>query len=147
MGLYMLYGADYFTNEEWFKIDLLLHKGKYVLTQGPPQARSCEEELIDFGEKMEPKIHVNTTKSVEPFGKDLSEQQIPSPTSSEGPDSQDETPNVTSVEPSSDEETAPTSISGAAPMINSFDNKPESTPLTQRPQPQTTSGLPPGITQ
>ncbi|KAF7934626.1 uncharacterized protein EAE98_002671 [Botrytis deweyae] len=34
-GCCMLYGAEYFTEDEWVKIDALLHKGKYVFTNGP----------------------------------------------------------------------------------------------------------------
>lgn len=34
-NLSILYGADYFTEEEWIKFDGLLHKGRYVLSDGP----------------------------------------------------------------------------------------------------------------
>ncbi|KAG9241974.1 hypothetical protein BJ878DRAFT_544701 [Calycina marina] len=34
-GLLILYGADYFTDEEWLKIDYLIHKGQYHFTNGP----------------------------------------------------------------------------------------------------------------
>ncbi|KAH8667471.1 hypothetical protein BGZ60DRAFT_409331 [Tricladium varicosporioides] len=50
MGLYMLYGADYFTEDEWIKIDGLIHKGSYVFTRGPPTSllEVTEEELMTF---------------------------------------------------------------------------------------------------
>ncbi|KAH6671676.1 hypothetical protein B0J14DRAFT_655533 [Halenospora varia] len=49
-GLYMLYGADYFTEDEWIKIDGLIHKGNYVFTRGPPTnlLEETEEELMTF---------------------------------------------------------------------------------------------------
>ncbi|KAF7877388.1 hypothetical protein EAF04_001068 [Stromatinia cepivora] len=34
-GSSMLYGAGYFTEDEWVKLDALLHRGKYVFTNGP----------------------------------------------------------------------------------------------------------------
>ncbi|TGO52080.1 hypothetical protein BCON_0148g00250 [Botryotinia convoluta] len=34
-GCCMLYGAEFFTEDEWVKIDALLHKGEYVFTNGP----------------------------------------------------------------------------------------------------------------
>jgi hypothetical protein len=159
----MLYGADYFTEDEWIKIDCLLHKGKYVLTNGPAQILLHEEELISFGDskdEMEPtNINANSIEAFKPSEKDtivVSEEQIPSPSSSEAADShfnQDETPNATSAEHSSDEETAPNTSSNVnnSPIIDfseqivtasaeSFQPKPET-------QPQTSNGLPPGITQ
>ncbi|CAG8974772.1 hypothetical protein HYALB_00000384 [Hymenoscyphus albidus] len=36
-GLSMLYMVDYFTEDEWMSIDLCIHKGKYVFTDGPPR--------------------------------------------------------------------------------------------------------------
>ncbi|CAG8958603.1 hypothetical protein HYFRA_00009920 [Hymenoscyphus fraxineus] len=36
-GLSMLYMVDYFTEDEWMSIDLCIHKGKYVFTNGPPR--------------------------------------------------------------------------------------------------------------
>jgi hypothetical protein len=44
----MLYGADYFTEDEWVKIDGLIHKGQYVFTTGPPTTNFLEDELINF---------------------------------------------------------------------------------------------------
>ncbi|KAJ8067891.1 hypothetical protein OCU04_003478 [Sclerotinia nivalis] len=33
-GSFILYGAGYFTEEEWVKLDALLHRGKYIFTNG-----------------------------------------------------------------------------------------------------------------
>ena len=44
----MLYGADYFTDDEWVKIDGLLHKGRYVLSDGPTTSNVFEEPLMTF---------------------------------------------------------------------------------------------------
>ncbi|EHK96443.1 hypothetical protein M7I_7837 [Glarea lozoyensis 74030] len=44
----MLYGADYFTEDEWVKIDGLIHKGQYVFTSGPPTTNFLEDELMSF---------------------------------------------------------------------------------------------------
>jgi hypothetical protein len=44
----MLYGADYFTEDEWVKIDGLIHKGQYVFTTGPPTTNFLEDELMSF---------------------------------------------------------------------------------------------------
>ncbi|TEY84073.1 hypothetical protein BOTCAL_0022g00480 [Botryotinia calthae] len=46
-GCCMLYGAEFFTEDEWVKIDVLLHKGKYVFTNGP------QEQLPDAHEPSE----------------------------------------------------------------------------------------------
>ncbi|KAM3151987.1 hypothetical protein ABEW05_007658 [Botrytis cinerea] len=46
-GCCMLYGAEFFTEDEWVKIDALLHKGKYVFTNGP------QEQLPDAHEPSE----------------------------------------------------------------------------------------------
>ncbi|PQE05476.1 hypothetical protein CJF30_00007652 [Rutstroemia sp. NJR-2017a BBW] len=37
---YILYGSGYFTDEEWTRLDLLLHKGKHVFEEGPSQPES-----------------------------------------------------------------------------------------------------------
>ena len=42
----MLYGADYFTEDEWIKLDFLIHKGRYEWTNGPPLL--LDEELMTF---------------------------------------------------------------------------------------------------
>jgi hypothetical protein len=47
-NLSVLYGADYFTEDEWIKLDGLLHKGRYVLSAGPPTNGVDEEPLMTF---------------------------------------------------------------------------------------------------
>lgn len=156
----MLYGADYFTEDEWIQIDGLIHKGKYVLTNGPPHLLH-EEELISFEEsKDEPNnLQTHSTQSFQPSEKDVivvSEKRIPSPSSSEGAGSHfnsDETPNITSAEPSSDEETAPpASVNAHAHDAPMFDFSEQTETPTEFPKPKPlpqapTNGLPPGITQ
>ncbi|KAF7959415.1 hypothetical protein EAE96_001034 [Botrytis aclada] len=56
-GCCMLYGAEFFTEDEWVKIDALLHKGKYVFTNGPQKqlTDACEpsesKELVRIDDK------------------------------------------------------------------------------------------------
>lgn len=45
----MLYGADYFTDAEWVRIDHIIHKGNYVFTSGP-STHMLDEPLMSFGE-------------------------------------------------------------------------------------------------
>jgi hypothetical protein len=62
-NLSVLYGADYFTEEEWIKLDSLLHKGRYVLSAGPPTNEADEEPLMTFDDsKGEIKDTVMETK-------------------------------------------------------------------------------------
>jgi hypothetical protein len=114
-------------------------------------------------EEMKPiNVQTNSIQSFEPSKEDIvvvSEEQIPSPSSSEGTNSHfhmEETPNTTSAAASSDDETAPptTSPAEAAPMFDFSEPtsasaiiQPDSTPSEAKPQPQTGNGLPPGITQ
>ena len=158
-GLFMLYGADYFTQDEWFKIDFLIHKGKYVLTSGPPRNILPEEELISFGESKDDieavNVQANSIQSNDEPKKDgvvVSEEQLPSPNSSEGADSHinpDETPNATSMEPSSDEEPPLTASKADASTLLDFSE--HTTPAEPPPKivspRQTSNSLPPGITQ
>jgi hypothetical protein len=156
----MLYGADYFTEDEFVKIDGLLHKGKYVFTSGP-RNYIHDEELMSFEEsKEEVKTmngNSNSIQSLEPSKNDITvimEEQIPSRSSSEGADSpfqSDEAPIATSAETSSDEGTSPPTSSNAkdAPLFDA--SEPTSTipakPCEPKTQPQVINGLPPGITQ
>jgi hypothetical protein len=111
----MLYGADYFTEDEWIKIDGLIHKGQYVFTQGPPIVRNVlEEELMSFDDSKETKVTLNvqtealdTFELIEREPAQVSEEQLPSPISADSSASPSETPNATSAEVSSDEESAP----------------------------------------
>ncbi|ESZ93373.1 hypothetical protein SBOR_6250 [Sclerotinia borealis F-4128] len=50
-GSCILYGAGYFTEEEWVKLDALLHKGKYVFTNGP---QTPPLNIVDY---LDPRIH------------------------------------------------------------------------------------------
>lgn len=161
-GLLKLYGADYFTEEEFIKIDGLIHKGRYVFTSGPPKHMYDMEELMSFDEspeEMKPiNVQPNSIQSFESSKKDVvveSDEHIPSPNSSESTDihlHMEETPHTTSAEASSDDETAPpptTSPAEAAPMFD-FSEPTSNSSIEQsepKPQPQTSNGLPPGITQ
>ena len=155
-----LYGADYFTEDEFIKLDGLIHKGTYVFTSGPPK-HAYDEELMTFEESPEnleyTNAQTNSTQPFEPFKKEkivVSEEQIPSPSSSEANDPHlrmDGTPNATSPEASSDGETAPPIISPSevAPMFDFSESTAPSSfkPSEPKPQPPTSNGLPPGITQ
>ena len=155
----MLYGAEYFTEDEFIKIDGLVHKGKYVFTSGP-RNHIHDEELMSFEESKDDAKAINersnSIQSFEPSKNDIviTEEQIPSPSSSDGagsPFQPDETPNATSAEASSDEETAPPTSSNAqiAPMFDFSEPTPTTLTKPSEPnvQPQPTNGLPPGITQ
>lgn len=133
-GLYMLYGADYFTEEEWIKIDGLVHKGQYVFTRGPPN-NLLEEPLMTFEDSAEDKptlnVQIDSIDSFETTKKENVvgfEQQIPSPSSehANSTDGHAETPNETSAEASSDEEhTQPTQQpTETAPMFDFSETTP-----------------------
>lgn len=108
----MLYGASYFTDEEWIKMDGLIHKGNYVFTSGPTNILdSRDEELMSFNDSNEKlELTVQEKQSFRTVKEDavvIAEREIDSPTESDRADSMDgpaETPNDTSVEASSDEE-------------------------------------------
>lgn len=111
----MLYGADYFTEEEWIKIDGLIHKGQYVFTQGPPQ-NILDEELLSFDESKEYKPSFNVkTEALDPFEMaknetvQISEVRLPSPISdpSETSRSPSQARSVPPAEMSSDGGSAP----------------------------------------
>ena len=111
----MLYGASYFTEDEWIKIDGLIHKGQYVFTSGPATniLDSKDEELMSFDDANEKhNLPVQATHTLDTTKEKtvvVAETEINSPTESDRADSihmPTETPNDTSVEPSSDEETA-----------------------------------------
>ncbi|CZR64049.1 uncharacterized protein PAC_13946 [Phialocephala subalpina] len=107
MGLFMLRGADYFTEDEWIKIDGLIHKGKYVFTNGPQRSNVVDEALITFddtntAEKQDVHVQIQPMTS---FSTIEEETATPSPTLSDPADSTEaETPNTTSAEVSSDDE-------------------------------------------
>ena len=111
-GLYILYGAAYYTEEEMVKIDGLIHKGQYVITRGP-QSNLLEEELMSFddaNEKTGFHFHDQSFETIKEGTATVTETSIPSTASSEPAESTDyppETPpNGTSAEASSDDEAA-----------------------------------------
>lgn len=48
----MLYMVDYFTEDEWMKIDVCIHKGQYVFTKGPPK-HILDLDMSDEGQSSE----------------------------------------------------------------------------------------------
>jgi hypothetical protein len=58
----MLYGAAYFTEDEWIKIDSLIHKGQYVFTRGPQNNLLEEGELISFERSIKEQDRVSHSK-------------------------------------------------------------------------------------
>ena len=104
----MLYGADYFSDAEWFRVDQLIHKGRYVFTHGPA-SHMLDEPLMDFAETTqevsmpieacEKKEKVNTlvVEQTEPTSSDIND----SSNSESGP------PTFSSTELSADEEAMP----------------------------------------
>jgi len=110
----MLYGAAYFTEDEWIKIDGLIHKGKYVFTNGPSLLDgNFDGELMSFDDgndkadltnQMPPNFSFDTVKEKSFM---VTETQVDSPTESDRADSTTEpaeTSNETSIEASSDDE-------------------------------------------
>ena len=161
----MLYGADYFTQDEWIKIDGLIHKGKYVLTDGPPRQVLHEEELISFGES---KDGVESIQIIQPTSNQSFER--PSSASSSYMRSGSLLPAPPNVQPvdstmmelssppqwnlpvmegqllphqSSKADTSP--VSEFSERIATVSTK--SSPPSTLPPPQTSKVLPPGITQ
>ena len=134
----MLYGADYFTEEEWIKIDGLIHKGNYVFTRGPP-SNILEEPLINFEEsKMDPKpefdVQIQAIESpVEREVVTVLEEQVSSPASSEHVELAHETPNETSAEASSDEDYNQTQTVAEAGHL--FDISEPATPISAHVEP------------
>jgi hypothetical protein len=173
----MLYGADYFTEEELIKIDGLIHKGKYVFTSGPP-SNILEEPLMTFEESKEETESQGQVQPVELLKETkvnnvvVTEEQVSSPSSEQADsiESRTRSPNETSAE-TSDEDSGlppPPSTKEETPM---FDFSEAATPAagiltadtsaadipaagTQakvepqlEPRPRTENGLPPGTTQ
>ncbi|PVH69021.1 hypothetical protein DL98DRAFT_661894 [Cadophora sp. DSE1049] len=114
MGLFMLYGAAYFTEDEWIKIDGLIHKGKYVFTNGPSLLDgNFDGELMSFddgNDKPDLSIQMPPNSSFDTMKEDtfvVTETQVDSPTESDRAESTTEpaeTSNDTSIEASSDDE-------------------------------------------
>jgi hypothetical protein len=98
----VLYGASYFTEEEFIKIDGLIHKGQYIFTSGPQKNLNVSDDITL-------KIPVNTSfNTVKEDTAVVSEAAPPSPISSKHhSDYPEETFTGTSAEASSDDESAP----------------------------------------
>ena len=156
----MLYGAAYFTEDEWIKIDGLIHKGQYVFTRGPQNNLLEEGELISFEGSMEEKAQLNVQdRAEESLSTTKTDEVGPSPTSSEPADSTDcpeETPNGTSIEASSDDEATQTQAPDTAQNLDwatemetsaSISNEPTEIPKRPKPQIPTAGGLALGYTQ
>ncbi|KAG4429911.1 hypothetical protein IFR05_014607 [Cadophora sp. M221] len=128
MGLLMLYGAAYFTEDEWIKIDGLIHQGQYVFTSGPSNPLEGNFELMSFddaNDKPDSALHTNPNQSFDTAKADafvVTEVQVDFPTESDRADSTAEpaeTPNDTSIEASSDDE-LPAKVVEADPAMFDF---------------------------
>ncbi|KAG4441498.1 hypothetical protein IFR05_003025 [Cadophora sp. M221] len=128
MGLFMLYGAAYFTEDEWIKIDGLIHKGQYVFTTGPSNPLEGSFELMSFddaNDKTDLILQTNPNLSFDTAKADafvVTETQVDSPTNSDLADSTTEpaeTSNDTSIEASSDDE-LPAKVVEADPAMFDF---------------------------
>jgi len=47
-GLVSLHNASYFTLDEWIKLDIIIHKGHYEFTKGPPESLPDGAPLLVF---------------------------------------------------------------------------------------------------
>ena len=120
----MLYGAAYFTEDEWIKIDVLIHKGQYVFTRGP-QDNILEEALISFEGSIVEKaqfnaqIHANSSFDTIKAGHvEIKERPIPSPTSSEPADSALQKPQWDINRSVFRQRTTHTQAAGLTPMLD-----------------------------
>lgn len=104
----MLYGASYFTEDEWIKIDGLIHKGQYVFTSGPIQTNLLDqvEELMSFDDFAEKPNGTPATVSFDTTKGDNTDVQAPSASSFGIIERPAGTPNATSVDGSSDDGSA-----------------------------------------
>jgi len=147
----MLYGAEYFTEDEWIKIDGLVHKGRYVFTRGPPNNVLEDQPLMTFEDtNEEPKLngHLTTTNSLP--------EHTSSSSSGHAQSILGETPNEASPEASSDEEAyhfISTSLAEPSPMFDFSEHKSpvsseNTSPATSEPtEISKVNHLPPGCTQ
>ncbi|KAH7386388.1 hypothetical protein BKA64DRAFT_645949 [Cadophora sp. MPI-SDFR-AT-0126] len=133
MGLFMLYGAAYFTEDEWIKIDGLIHKGKYVFTNGPSLLDgNFDGELMSFddgNDKHDLTIQMKPNLSFDPAREDtfvVTETQVDTPTESDRAESTTEPAetskdisNDTSIEASSDDE-VPAKVAEPDPAMFDF---------------------------
>jgi hypothetical protein len=155
----MLYGANYFTDEEWIKIDGLVHKGKYVFTQGPP-SNILEEPLMTFEETNEEEKDVVQLPEIDAFDPTklnsiiVTEEEASSPSSEQAnstsspfpAESPDETPLETSDEDSYVQRPSITEPA-AVPRTSDTTTSAPLPPAGISPRSETSNGLPPGCTQ
>lgn len=136
----MLYGAGYFADDEWVKVDGLIHKGKYVFTSGPQQnlLEEQHEELMSFNDAIETvditvrTLPTDSSSTVTPDT--MADPQADFPIESdctESTDSAAESPNDTSIEASSDDEQAAPKVEETDP--NMFDFSQWDTPAPKEP--------------
>lgn len=136
----MLRGAEYFTEEEWIKLDRLIHKGRYVFTSGP-QTNVLDEELITFddttpNENQDLSVQIPTTTQFETIKEEtimVSELEMSSPAESERAHSTGfpmETPLTTSAEVSSDDDSVP--LSAESKSTNDFAQSADPTEIPKR---------------
>ncbi|PBP18008.1 hypothetical protein BUE80_DR011165 [Diplocarpon rosae] len=142
MGLLILCGASYFSDDEWIKIDGLIHKGQYKFTNGPPNIidSAASEELMSFDEQIN--LPVQDNQSFDKLKENLAAKEDPVvvtektfdyPTesdrvSSTGPT---ETPNGTSVEASSDDEPATKAVDSSVYDLSHWEPPAESVTVEQ----------------
>jgi hypothetical protein len=137
----VLYGASYFTEEEFIKIDGLIHKGQYIFTSGP-------QKNLDDSDDITLKIPVNTSfKTAKKETAAVSEAAPPSPISSKHhSDYPEETFTGTSAEASSDDESAP-SLNAFTETTQKPSKDPASTPRREPVAVPAQGYLPAGYTQ
>jgi hypothetical protein len=145
----MLYGADYFSEDEWIKIDGLIHKGKYVFTNGPAKDL-FEEPLINFDETPMKEVSISVSEVVPASDEQrmatvLSEESSPSSEKADSILSHAETSNETSAE-TSDEDSVPQLPVEVTPTFEPEAKETARPEVSQEPKPRSI-GLPPGFTQ
>jgi hypothetical protein len=137
----VLYGASYFTEEEFIKIDGLIHKGQYIFTSGPQKNLNDSDDITL-------KIPVSTSfNTVKEETAAASEAAPPSPVSSKHhSDYPEETFTGTSAEASSDDESAP-SLNAFTETTQKPSEDPASTPKHEPVAVRDQGGLSAGYTQ
>jgi hypothetical protein len=137
----VLYGASYFTEEEFIAIDGLIHKGQYIFTSGP-------QKNLNYSDDITLKIPVNTSSNtVKEETAAVSEAAPPSPISSKHhSDYPEETFTGTSAEASSDDESAP-SLNAFTEATQEPSKDPASTPKRKPVAVPAQGGLSAGYTQ
>jgi hypothetical protein len=137
----VLYGASYFTEEEFIAIDGLIHKGEYVFTSGPQKNLNDSDDITL-------KLPVNTSfNTAKKETAAVSEAAPPSPISSKHhSDYPEETFTGTSAEVSSDDESAP-SLNAFTETTQKPSTDPTPTPKCEPVAVRDQGGLSAGYTQ